>query len=832
MDTLAGFEKTGRVTIGPGSDLVELSDDGGLKHTAILFHPDCRDHSGIHAALEPVKGFLEAPYVTGLSELVAHDAQESAFVYPTGDAWSVYDVVRTWSDMGETPGIRAGLELMYSAGSILVEAAEAAEPQGIYSHGAITPWRVLIKPDGQVEIIGYALPQVEILQFQEDAQTVPREDSFRYCPPERLEGLRENLSADLFCLSLVAFEMMTGRPVYDGLVNDIRTQAARGEGRRRLFRFKDVLPNSVRDLLTVALRAQPEDRFGDGDGFLEGVRMVLGGPDADGPSLYEVMERLQGHQRRSGEGLKAAKTTALSQDEIKNLLGDEVDDILQAREEHRARKKGGERKSFSPTAKPRGRAAPAAKPPAAEPPPRRAEPPARGAEPRSASPRRSVSRTPPPEPAAPPPRAEAPAPTEDDLKQSSSGRWNRPDPGRRRRRARSEPEGDASALTESTSGSAEDVLARLRKSRSVNTRRPGKSSASDVINKILSTSGGPAPGLPPDPPADPPSVDTPKPRGRRPRRGGGSAGDLLDSIKAKPAPVAPITPPGGALGHQETRVLAQQSREELLAAEDAQAKKTSPIPPPVDSGFGGGAPDIPINFGGELAASQPPRAAPPRPAPPRVEPPRRDPPPQKRPIPTPRPAPAVRPSQPPPQQRPPVSDFRPSTEGLRPPDPLQTPSGGGGSQKMRIFRGPGGKVIKVPLSVRATLAEVVVLLTGLYIPMRTDLSGRVALNYRIGPASGPADGNTTVGTFSTETPLMLHPVPMRERWAELEIEHLGARFRAPIASTVTAASVADHLCQMYGLPAGAWKLYTGGAVISPYLLIEELDLSSPLVLKQ
>ena len=140
-ETLAGFRRTGRVTLGPGSDLVELISDIELKHTAIVFHPELRDHPAINAGLDVVAGFLEAPYVTGLTELVERDQSVGAFIYPSGEVWSAYEVVRAWSDLGEPPGVRAGLEMMYAAGKILIEAAENGEPQGIYSHGGLTPWR-------------------------------------------------------------------------------------------------------------------------------------------------------------------------------------------------------------------------------------------------------------------------------------------------------------------------------------------------------------------------------------------------------------------------------------------------------------------------------------------------------------------------------------------------------------------------------------------------------------------------------------------------------------------------------------------------------------------
>lgn len=324
-EPIAGMSMTGRRLVGPAADLVELSSDSGLRHTAVVFHEQYRGHEAIGSALDVVLGFLESPMVTGLVELVAVDRAQGAFVYPSGEVWSVAEVIRLLADLGETAGIRAGLELMYVCGQILTEAADVGDSQGVYSHGGLTPWRVMLRRDGQVLVIGHALPQVEILTFHRDPTQVPREDSFRYCPPERIESAPEDLSSDLFSLALVAFELMTGKPVYDGLVHDIRQQAARGEGSRRLFRFREVLPQSVRDLLTYALRPTRGDRYPSGADFLESVRAVLTSADASGPSLMDLMVRVAAAGQRTGAALEGGKTQMLSKDELLAMLGDEAD---------------------------------------------------------------------------------------------------------------------------------------------------------------------------------------------------------------------------------------------------------------------------------------------------------------------------------------------------------------------------------------------------------------------------------------------------------------------------------------------------------------------------
>lgn len=309
---------------GPASDLVELVNDDGYRHTAIVFHPEFRDHPSINAALAVVLGFLESPMVTGLVELVAHDRDEGAFVYPTGQCWSVAEVNRVYADLGEVPGVRAGLELLYAAGEILNEAADTGEAHGVYSHGGLTPWRVLLKPDGQALVIGHALPQVEISRFREDPKAIPREDSFRYCPPERLDGRSENVSSDHLSLALIAFELMTGKPVYDGLVNDIRAQASRGEGSRRLFRFRDTLPHGVQELLKVCFRPEMDGRHPSGARFLDEVRACLSSREVEGPSLLDVMTRVSRVQQRIGQPLDSGATMMFQKEQLAEVLGGEA----------------------------------------------------------------------------------------------------------------------------------------------------------------------------------------------------------------------------------------------------------------------------------------------------------------------------------------------------------------------------------------------------------------------------------------------------------------------------------------------------------------------------
>ena len=77
MESIAGFSTTGRRLTGPASDLVEVTADNGLRHTAVVFHEEYRGHRAINEALQVVVGFLESPLVTGHCDLFSKDSWQS-----------------------------------------------------------------------------------------------------------------------------------------------------------------------------------------------------------------------------------------------------------------------------------------------------------------------------------------------------------------------------------------------------------------------------------------------------------------------------------------------------------------------------------------------------------------------------------------------------------------------------------------------------------------------------------------------------------------------------------------------------------------------------------
>ena len=319
-EPIGGMEPTGRRIAAPAADLVELTNDKGLKHLAMVHHQVHVGHPAISSEL--MLGWMESPDVTAVARLVHHDPDRAAFVYATGTCFPLAEVVRVFAEEEEGAGVKAGLELCYLVGEALADASEGGVPQGVTSHGNLNPWTIALKPDGQPIVLGYGLPQVEILTWLEDARQVPREDSFRYAPPERLDGEEEDIASDLFALALVGLELMMGRPVYDGLLDDVRQQASRGEGMRRLYQWRDKLPANVREVLGRALKPDPDTRFRSGLDFVYAVHDLLGSIDVEGPSLVEVMGRVRAAVSRGKAPIMGGKTGSLTAEELAELAAD------------------------------------------------------------------------------------------------------------------------------------------------------------------------------------------------------------------------------------------------------------------------------------------------------------------------------------------------------------------------------------------------------------------------------------------------------------------------------------------------------------------------------
>ena len=125
---------------------------------------------------------------------------------------------------------------------------------------------------------------------------------------------------------------------------------------------------------------------------------------------------------------------------------------------------------------------------------------------------------------------------------------------------------------------------------------------------------------------------------------------------------------------------------------------------------------------------------------------------------------------------------------------------------------------------QSALADIVMVLVGQMVPMRTTPDGRLTGWYRLGPVAGPLHASTRLDTIATDDVLYFHWVP--GQLLNLTVEAAGTTLMLPVHTAVPAATLVDALASIVNLPPGDWNLQVDGVTLDSSAILEDVPLTS------
>jgi serine/threonine protein kinase len=182
--------------------------------------------------------------------------------------------------------------------------------QGVV-HRDISPQNILISRQPMIKVTDFGIARGEHRSDRTRTGTV--KGKMHYMAPEQAAGARVDARADLYAMGAVAYEMLTGQPLFGpGTTEVLQARAVRGQidyGAKF-----ERLTDDVKVWLRKALATHPDDRFQSADAMLAALEQI---PKAaqkhyKPEQLVRLLELPEASRRRQRELIAAEQRQALA----------------------------------------------------------------------------------------------------------------------------------------------------------------------------------------------------------------------------------------------------------------------------------------------------------------------------------------------------------------------------------------------------------------------------------------------------------------------------------------------------------------------------------------
>ncbi len=203
-------------------------------------------------------------------------------------------------------------------------ALQAAHEAGI-THRDIKPENVMIRPDGYVKVLDFGLaklteksdPKIDAATVDKEAATMLKANTdpgtvmgtVTYMSPEQARGLRVDARSDIFSLGVILYEMITGRPPFEGATSSDVIAAILVSDPRPISQFVAGVPAELEWNLNKALRKERDDRYQTVKSFLSDLKHLKNRLDFE--AEFARIGPVEILNRTSGE-ISEAVTTEIS----------------------------------------------------------------------------------------------------------------------------------------------------------------------------------------------------------------------------------------------------------------------------------------------------------------------------------------------------------------------------------------------------------------------------------------------------------------------------------------------------------------------------------------